>query len=115
MPRKGRSNEESVHALHQAESGERVAEVCRGLGVSEQTFYRWKKQFAGMGLSEVRETTPAPSDRSRRERARQFRVGNEGRLVEQPLVQFGLVRMARRPRFLVVPEEHCLDLEIGDR
>ena len=55
MPRKGRSNEEIVHALGQVESGERVAEVCRRLGVSEQTFYRWKKQFAGLGIQEVRE------------------------------------------------------------
>jgi putative transposase len=55
MPRKGRSNEEIVHALRQVESGEKVAEVCRRLGISEQTFYRWKKQFAGVGLSEVRE------------------------------------------------------------
>ena len=54
MPRKGRSNEEIVHALHQVESGEKVAEVCRRLGVSEQTFYRWKKQFAGLGVAEVR-------------------------------------------------------------
>ena len=51
MPRKGRSNEEIVHALHQVEGGEKVTEVCRRLGVSEQTFYRWKKQFAGLGLS----------------------------------------------------------------
>ena len=29
--------------------------MCRRLGVSEQTFYRWKKQFAGLGLSELRE------------------------------------------------------------
>jgi putative transposase len=55
MPRKGRSNEEIVHALHQVEGGEKVAEVCRRLGVSEQTFYRWKKQFNGLGLSELRE------------------------------------------------------------
>ena len=49
MPRKGRSNEEIIHALHQVEGGEKVTEVCRRLGVSEQTFYRWKKQFAGLG------------------------------------------------------------------
>src|SRR6476619_6339752 len=55
MPRKGRSNEEIVHALHQVEGGEKVAEVCRRLGVSEQTFYRWKKQFSGLGLQELRE------------------------------------------------------------
>jgi len=55
MPRKGRSNEEIMHALRQVEGGEKVAEVCRRLGVSEQTVYRWKKQFAGLGLSELRE------------------------------------------------------------
>ena len=41
--------------MHQVEGGEKVTEVCRRLGVSEQTFYRWKKQFAGLGLSELRE------------------------------------------------------------
>jgi putative transposase len=55
MPRKGRSNEEIIHALHQVEGDEKVTEVCRRLGVSEQTFYRWKKQFAGLGLSDLRE------------------------------------------------------------
>ena len=55
MPRKGRSNEEIIQALHQVESGEKVTEVCRRLGVSENTFYRWKKQFAGLNLSELRE------------------------------------------------------------
>ena len=55
MPRKGRSNEEIIHALHQVEGGEKVTEVCRRLGVSEQTFYRWKKQFSGLGLQELRE------------------------------------------------------------
>ena len=39
---------------HQVEGGEKVTEVCRRLGVSEQTFYRWRKQFAGLGLSELR-------------------------------------------------------------
>jgi putative transposase len=36
------------------ESGTAVAEICRKLGVSEPTFYRWKKQFAGMGTVEIR-------------------------------------------------------------
>jgi putative transposase len=44
---KGRSNEEIVHALHQVEGGETATEVCRRLVMSEQTCYRWKKQFAG--------------------------------------------------------------------
>jgi putative transposase len=41
--------------MHQVEAGEKVTEVCRRLGVSEQTFYRWKKQFAGLGVQELRE------------------------------------------------------------
>jgi putative transposase len=31
-----------------------VAEVIRKLGISEQTFYRWKKRFAGLGIAELR-------------------------------------------------------------
>ncbi len=48
------TNEQIAFALRQAEAGTRVSEVCRKLGVSEQTFYRWKRKFAGMGVAEVR-------------------------------------------------------------
>jgi transposase-like protein len=41
------TEEQIVHALRQAEAGTPAVEVCRKLGVSEQTFYRWKRQFAG--------------------------------------------------------------------
>jgi len=46
--------EQVAFALRQAESGTQVSEVCRKMGISEQTFYRWKKRFAGMGVAEVR-------------------------------------------------------------
>jgi putative transposase len=49
------TNEQIVHAIRQAESGVGVAEVCRKLGVTEQTFYRWKKKFTGLDVSDVRE------------------------------------------------------------
>ena len=49
------TNEQIAMALRQAESGTPVAEICRKLEISEQTFYRWKKQFGGMGVSELRE------------------------------------------------------------
>jgi putative transposase len=41
-------------ALRQADSGAPVAEVIRKLGIAEQTFYRWKRKYAGMGVAEVR-------------------------------------------------------------
>ena len=42
-------------ALRQVESGAPVAEVCRKLGVSEKTYYLWKKQYAHLLTSELRE------------------------------------------------------------
>ena len=46
--------EQIAFALRQAEMGTPVSEVCREMGISEQTFYRWKKKYAGMGVAEVR-------------------------------------------------------------
>jgi putative transposase len=55
MPRKGQSEEKIVFALRQVESGKKVADVCREMGVSQQTFYTWKKRYAGVGVSELRQ------------------------------------------------------------
>jgi len=53
--KKSRFTEEQIaFALRQAETGTPVAEVIRKMGVSEQTFYRWKKQYAGNGAAELR-------------------------------------------------------------
>jgi len=54
MKQKRYTDEQIAFALRQTESGTAVAEICRKLGVSEPTFYRWKKQFAGMGTVEIR-------------------------------------------------------------
>ena len=43
-----------TNALRQAEAGTPVTEVCRKLGIAEQTFYRWKRKYAGMGVAELR-------------------------------------------------------------
>ena len=48
------SPEQIAFALRQAEGGTPVPEVCRKMGVSEQTYYRWKKKFFGLGVAEVR-------------------------------------------------------------
>jgi len=55
MPKKGHSEEQIIGALKQYESGEKVADICRKLGVSQASFYAWKKQYAGMGVQELRE------------------------------------------------------------
>ncbi len=53
--KKSRFTEEQVAAaIRQVESGIPVAEICRRMGITEVTFYRWKKQFAGMGVTELR-------------------------------------------------------------
>lgn len=54
MKKSAFSEEQIAFALRQAESGTPPAEVCRKLGITEATFYRWKKKFAGMGVNEVR-------------------------------------------------------------
>lgn len=49
--KKSRFTEERLaFVLRQAGGGASIREVCRKMGVSEQTFFRWKKKFAGMGL-----------------------------------------------------------------
>jgi len=47
------TNEQIIYTLRQVEGGTSVAEVCRKTGITEQTFYRWKKRFAGMGVAEL--------------------------------------------------------------
>jgi putative transposase len=53
--KKSRFTEEQIaYALKQAELGMAVADVCRKLGVSEATFYNWKKKYGGLGPSELK-------------------------------------------------------------
>jgi putative transposase len=55
MAKRGHSEEAILRVLREAESGETVVEVCRKHGISQQTFYLWKKKYAGLGLNELRE------------------------------------------------------------
>jgi putative transposase len=54
MKRSKFSEEQIVYALGQAESGTSIGDVCRQLGIVEQTFYAWKKKYAHLGVSELR-------------------------------------------------------------
>ncbi len=47
------TEEQIAFALRQAESGTTVTEVCRKMGVSEATFYNWKKKYGGLDVSEL--------------------------------------------------------------
>jgi len=50
------SEEQVVGILAEADRGERtIGDVCRAHGISEATFYSWRKRFRGMGVEEVRE------------------------------------------------------------
>ena len=54
MKRSRFTNEQIAFALKQAMSGTPIEEVCRKLGVRQQTFNRWKKMFGDMGVTELR-------------------------------------------------------------
>jgi putative transposase len=55
MKRSKFSEEQVAYALRQVEAGTPVADMCRQLGVSEAMFYVWKKKYAHLGVSELRE------------------------------------------------------------
>lgn len=54
MKRRRYGEAQIVFAMRQAEEGTSVVEICRKMGVTENTFYRWKKRFVGMGVAEIR-------------------------------------------------------------
>jgi putative transposase len=53
--KKAHTEEQIVAVLQQGQAGEKVADICRKVGISEGTYYAWKKQFAGLGITELRE------------------------------------------------------------
>ena len=65
MKRSKFTESQIVFALKQAETGVAVAEVCRKLGVSEATFYNWKKKFRGLGPTELRRLRQLEEENSR--------------------------------------------------
>jgi putative transposase len=68
MKRSKFSEEQITYALRQTDSGTPVADVCRQLGVSEATFYVWKKTFAHLGVSELRRLRQLEDENNRLKR-----------------------------------------------
>tara|TARA_Y100001968_G_C19312440_1_gene694919 strand:- start:826 stop:1092 length:267 start_codon:yes stop_codon:yes gene_type:complete len=54
MKRSRYTEEQIAFALKQAELGTSVPEVCRKMGVSDATFYNWRKKYGGLGPSELK-------------------------------------------------------------
>lgn len=48
------TEEQIAFALKQAESGTTVEDICRKMGISQATFYAWRKKFGGLGVAELR-------------------------------------------------------------
>ena len=62
------TEEQIAFALRQAESGTTVGEVCRKMGISEATFYNWKKKYGGLGVSELRRLKQLEEENARLKR-----------------------------------------------
>lgn len=65
MKRKRYSTEQIVAALKQVELGLSIADLVRQLGVSEQTYYRWKRAYGGLESEQVRELKQVVEENAR--------------------------------------------------
>lgn len=54
-----------VFAIRQSDQGVKVEQICRKMGISEATFYNWKKKYSGLGVSELRELRMLKEENSR--------------------------------------------------
>jgi len=62
------TEEQITYALRQAEGGTTVVDVCRQLGVSEASFYLWKKKYGKLGMTEIREMRQLRDENARLKR-----------------------------------------------
>jgi len=73
MSRKRYTAEQIIRHLRQAEvltsQGRNVSEICRQIGVTENTYYRWRKEYGGMGLDQARRLKELERENSRLKRA----------------------------------------------
>jgi putative transposase len=59
------TEQQIIFALNQSETGVTVSEVCRKMGISEATFYIWKKKYGGLGTSELRKLRQLEDENAR--------------------------------------------------
>jgi putative transposase len=69
MPKKRTGTEEIITKLREAEiqlaKGQTVAEICRQMGVSEQTYYRWKNEYGGLKIDQAKRLKQLESENNR--------------------------------------------------
>jgi len=68
MKRSKFSEEQIVYAIRQVDAGTPGGDLCRQLGVSDATFYAWKKKYAHLGVSELRRLRQLEEENSRLKR-----------------------------------------------
>ena len=67
--KKSRFTEEQIaFALKQAETGTRIDEICRKMGISDATFYKWRQKYSGLGPSELRKLKQLEEENSKLKR-----------------------------------------------
>lgn len=73
MARKRFSTEQIINILREAEvrlsQGQTVGEICRSVGVSEQSYYRWRKEYGGLKLDQARRLKDLERENARLKRA----------------------------------------------
>ena len=65
MKKKRFSEEQIIKALKSNEAGIKVIDICRQLGIAEQTFYRWRTKYDGMEVSEAKRLRDLEAENSR--------------------------------------------------
>ena len=73
MPRKRFSVEQIIHHLRESDvllaQGQTVGEICRRIGVSEQSYYRWRKEYGGLKIDQARRLKELEQENARLKRA----------------------------------------------
>ena len=73
MSRKRYKPEQIINMLREAEvglsQGRKIGEICRSLGISEQSYYRWRSEYGGMKLEQVRRLKELEKENARLKRA----------------------------------------------
>jgi putative transposase len=68
MKRSKYTEEQIIGAIKQHEAGTKTQDICRKLGISEQTFYKWKSKFGGMEVSDAKRLRALEEENSRLKR-----------------------------------------------